>query len=387
MWERFSEGLFSDEIMRTVLVVDDELSILESFRMILKDNYRVLVAPDGLKALEILRNEYVNLVILDITMPGISGLDVLSEIRKAHNGIEVIMVTATKTVKTAIEAMKLGASDYIIKPFDVEEIKLIIDKTIRSGELVHEVAYLRSEINKHFEFNNIIGQSPAMSQIFDTIKRVAKGDSPVLITGESGTGKELIARAIHLQSPRRNKPFVAVSCPNLPDTLLESELFGHEKGAFTSATDKKVGRFELAYGGTIFLDEISVMSLSNQAKLLRVLQEYEFERVGGGIKIISIDVRLLAATNIDLTNAISEGTFREDLFYRINVVPMYLSPLRERKEDIPLLIEYYFQKYKREVKEGKNSQGIMFLRLLRGMKELSEPRIIVNVAKGTLFIG
>ena len=297
------------------------------------------------------------------------------------------MVTATKTVKTAIEAMKLGASDYIIKPFDVEEIKLIIDKTIRSGELVHEVAYLRSEINKHFEFNNIIGQSPAMSQIFDTIKRVAKGDSPVLITGESGTGKELIARAIHLQSPRRNKPFVAVSCPNLPDTLLESELFGHEKGAFTSATDKKVGRFELAYGGTIFLDEISVMSLSNQAKLLRVLQEYEFERVGGGIKIISIDVRLLAATNIDLTNAISEGTFREDLFYRINVVPMYLSPLRERKEDIPLLIEYYFQKYKREVKEGKNSQGIMFLQLLRRMKELSEPRIIVNVVKGTLFIG
>jgi len=229
--------------MRTILVVDDELSILESFRMILKEDYRVLTAIDGLKALEILRNECVNLVILDIMLPGMSGLEVLSEIRKINNDVEVIMVTAIKAVKTAIEAMKLGASDYIIKPFDVEEIKLVIDKTLRSGELAHEVAYLRSELNKNFEFNNIVGQSPAMRQIFDTIIRVAKGDSPVLITGESGTGKELIARAIHLQSPRKNKPFVAVSCPNLPDNLLESELFGHEKGSFTNATDKKIGRF------------------------------------------------------------------------------------------------------------------------------------------------
>src|SRR3989337_27274 len=196
--------------MRTILVVDDELSILESFRMILKENYRVLTALDGVKALEILRNECVNLVILDIMLPGMSGLEVLSEIRKRDKDVAVIMVTAIKAVKTAIEAMKLGASDYIIKPFDVEEIKFVIDKTLRSGELAHEVVYLRAELNK------IVGQSPAMRQIFDTIIRVARGDSPVLITGESGTGKELIARAIHLQSPRKNKPFVTVSCPNLP---------------------------------------------------------------------------------------------------------------------------------------------------------------------------
>ncbi len=335
--------------MRTILVVDDELSILESFRMILKEKYRVLAALDGVKALEILRNECVNLVILDIMLPGMSGLEVLSEIRKIDNDVEVIMVTAVKAVKTAIEAMKLGAADYIIKPFDVEEIKFVIDKTLRSGELAHEVAYLRAELNKNFEFNNIVGQSPAMRQIFDTIIRVARGDSPVLITGESGTGKELIVRAIHLQSPRKNRPFVAVSCPNLPDNLLESELFGHEKGSFTNATDKKIGRFELANGGTIFLDEISEMSLSNQAKLLRVLQEYEFVRVGG-TKTISIDVRLIASTNTDLKTAISKGTFREDLFYRINVVPLDVPALRNRKEDIPFLINHYFQKFKEELR-------------------------------------
>lgn len=334
--------------MKTILVVDDELSVLESFRMILKENYRILTATDGAKALETLRNECVNVVILDIMLPGMSGLEVLHKIKKAYKGVEVIMVTAVKALKTAIEAMKLGASDYIIKPFDVEEIKLVIDKALRSGELLHEVKYLRDELNKNYEFNNIIGQSRPMRQVFDTIIRVAKGDSPVLITGESGTGKELIARAIHLQSSRRNKPFVAVSCPNLPDNLLESELFGHEKGSFTSASDKKIGRFELANNGTVFLDEISEMSLSNQAKLLRVLQEYEFVRVGG-TKTISIDVRLIASTNIDLKTAITKGTFREDLFYRINVVPLNVPALRDRREDIPFLVRHYFQKYKEEI--------------------------------------
>lgn len=334
--------------MKTILVVDDELGIIESFRMILKEDYRVLTAIDGLKALEVLRNECVNLVILDIMLPGMSGLEVLSEIRKIDKDVAVIMVTAVKAVTTAIEAMKLGASDYIIKPFDVEEIKLVINKTLRSGELAHEVAYLRAELNKNFEFNNIVGQSPVMRQIFDTIIRVAKGDSPALITGESGTGKELIARAIHLQSPRKNKPFVAVSCPNLPENLLESELFGHEKGSFTSATDKKIGRFELANGGTIFLDEISEMNLSNQSKLLRVLQEYEFVRVGG-TKTISIDVRLIASTNINLKTAITKGTFREDLYYRINVVPLDVPALRNRREDISFLVKHYFQKYKEEL--------------------------------------
>lgn len=334
--------------MKTILVVDDEPGILESFKMILKDNYRVLTASDGLKALEILNKEIVHLIILDLIMPGMHGVDVLKEVNKAYSDVDVIVVTAIKTVQTAIDAMKSGASDYIIKPFDIEEIKLIIEKTLQSRDLSQEVTYLRSEVNKNFEFSNIIGNSQPMKQIFDTIIRVAKSNTPVLLRGESGTGKELIARAIHLQSQRKIKPFVAVSCPNLHDNLLENELFGHEKGAFTNATEKKTGRFELANGGTIFLDEISEMSLSNQAKLLRVLQEYEFIRIGG-TKTISIDVRLIAATNVDLKSAITKGLFREDLFYRINVVPIDLPPVRERKEDIPSLIDHYFQKYKVEL--------------------------------------
>lgn len=371
--------------MKTILVVDDELSVLESFRMILKENYRILTATDGAKALETLRNECVNVVILDIMLPGMSGLEVLHKIKKAYKGVEVIMVTAVKALKTAIEAMKLGASDYIIKPFDVEEIKLVIDKTIRSGELLHEVKYLRDELNKNYEFNNIIGQSRPMRQVFDTIIRVAKGDSPVLITGESGTGKELIARAIHLQSSRRNKPFVAVSCPNLPDNLLESELFGHEKGSFTSASDKKIGRFELANNGTVFLDEISEMSLSNQAKLLRVLQEYEFVRVGG-TKTISIDVRLIASTNIDLKTAITKGTFREDLFYRINVVPLNVPALRDRREDIPFLVRHYFQKYKEEIYSKTKKIQPTAMKLLENYYWPGNVRELKNVIERVLTL-
>ncbi len=334
--------------MKTVLIVDDEIGILESFRMMLKDNYRVLTAVDGQSALEILRNEHVHLTILDVAMPGISGLDVLKEITRLYHDTDVIVVTAITTVNTAIEAMKLGASDYVIKPFDAGEIKLIIDKTVSTRELNQEVAYLRSEINKNFEHTNIVGRSPAIQQAFDALSKVARVNSPVLITGESGTGKELFARAIHLQSPRRTKPFVTVSCPNLPDTLLESELFGHERGAFTNAMERKIGHFELANGGTIFLDEISEMSLSNQSKLLRVLQEYEIVRLGG-TKTISIDVRIIAATNVDLKSAIAGGAFREDLFYRLNVIPVRLPTLRERKEDVPVLIHHYFQKYKKEL--------------------------------------
>lgn len=371
--------------MKTILIVDDELSILESFRMILKDNYRILAATDGAKALEILRNEYVNVVILDIMLPGMSGLEVLHKIKKAYKGVGVVMVTAVKALKTAIEAMKLGASDYIIKPFDVEEMKLVIDKTLRSGELFHEVEYLRAELNKNYEFNNIVGQSRPMRQVFDTIIRVAKGDSPVLITGESGTGKELIARAIHLQSSRRNKPFVAVSCPNLPDNLLESELFGHEKGSFTSASDKKIGRFEMANNGTVFLDEISEMSLSNQAKLLRVLQEYEFVRVGG-TKTISIDVRLIASTNIDLKTAITKGTFREDLFYRINVVPLNVPALRDRREDIPFLVRYYFQKYKEEIYSKTKKIQPSVMKLLENYHWPGNIRELKNVIERVLTL-
>ena len=340
--------------MKTVLVVDDETGILESFRMMLKDNYRVLTAVDGQRALEILHHEHVHLTILDIAMPGIPGLDVLKEITRLYHDVDVIVVTAITTVNTAIEAMKSGASDYVMKPFDVGDIKLIIDKTISTRELSREVAFLRTEVNKEFEQTNIVGQSPAIQEVFNALSKVARVNSPVLITGESGTGKELFARAIHLQSSRRTKPFVTVSCPNLPDTLLDSELFGHERGAFTNATERKIGHFELASGGTIFLDEISEMSLSNQSKLLRVLQEYEIVRVGG-TKTISVDVRIIAATNVDLKSAITRGAFREDLFYRLNVIPVRLPALRERKEDVSVLIHYYFQKYKKELHARVNA--------------------------------
>lgn len=333
--------------MRTILIVDDEQTILESFRVILKDNYRVLTANSGEKAFKVLDEELPDLMILDLKMPGMSGMEVLQKVSQSFPGLPVIIVTATKDIKSVIEAMKLGATDFVVKPFDVDEIKLLIDKTLRSKQLASEVSYLRSEVNKNYGFNEIIGQSKAIRDVLDTVERVAKGDVTVLVQGESGTGKELIARRIHMQSSRHDKPFIAVHCPALPEHLLESELFGHEKGSFTSASERRLGRFELANTGTIFLDEISEMNLSTQGKILRVLQEHEFERVGG-TRTIKVDVRVLVATNKNLKDEIFKGTFREDLYYRINVVPICLPSLRERKEDIPLLVKIFINMFRRD---------------------------------------
>ncbi|MBI4008352.1 MAG: sigma-54-dependent Fis family transcriptional regulator [Planctomycetes bacterium] len=333
--------------MRTILIVDDEQTILESFRIILKDNYRVLTANSGEKAFKVLDEELPDLMILDLKMPGMGGMEVLQKVSQSFPGLPVIIVTATKDIKSVIEAMKLGATDFVVKPFDVDEIKLLIDKTLRSKQLASEVSYLRSEVNKNYGFNEIIGQSMAIKGILDTVERVAKGDTTVLVQGESGTGKELIARRIHMQSPRQDKPFIAVHCPALPEHLLESELFGHEKGSFTSASERKLGRFELANTGTIFLDEISEMNLSTQGKILRVLQEHEFERVGG-TRTIKVDARVIVASNKNLKDEISKGTFREDLYYRVNVVPICLPPLRERKEDIPLLVKNFINTFCRD---------------------------------------
>lgn len=333
--------------MRTILIVDDEQTVLESFRIILKDNYRVTTANNGEKALKALDEELPDLMILDLKMPGMSGMEVLQKVSQSFPGLPVIIVTATKDIKSVIEAMKLGATDFVVKPFDVDEIKLLIDKTLRSKQLASEVSYLRSEVNKNFGFNEIIGESRSLNGVLDTVERVAKGDVTVLVQGESGTGKELIARRIHMRSPRQDKPFIAVHCPALPEHLLESELLGHEKGSFTSASERRIGRFEMAHTGTIFLDEISEMNLSTQGKILRVLQEHEFERVGG-TRTIKVDVRVIAATNKNLKDEISKGTFREDLYYRINVVPIYLPPLRERKEDIPLLVENFINMFRKD---------------------------------------
>ncbi len=330
--------------MRTVLIVDEDTGMHESFRVIFCNTYRVLTAVSGEVAIEILQHESVDVVMLDLAT---TGLDVLKEIERASYGGDIIMITTIKTINEAFEAIRLGAADYIIKPLVVEEIKPTVDRLFRAKERSREMANLRSELELNIEFNNIIGQCPAMQHVFSLIIRAARGNLPILITGESGTGKELVAGAIHGKSRRNARPFVVVSCPNLSDTLLESELFGHEKGSFTNATDKKIGRFEQAHGGTLFLDEISEMGISNQAKLLRVLQEYEFLRVGG-VKTVNVDVRIVAATNVNLKTAIAKGTFRADLFYRINVVPIHIPPLRERREDLPHLVNYFILKCQKE---------------------------------------
>ncbi len=335
--------------METLLVVDDEYSARESFRIIFKDRYKVILAEDGEKALKILEEEPVDVMILDILMPDMDGLEVLKRIQRMENKPIVIVVTAVRSIKTAVEAMKLGAYDYITKPFDVDEMRLVVSKAIENHILKKEVNFLRDEVKKAYSFHNIIGKSKVMEEVFETIAKVMDTDSTVLIQGESGTGKELVARAIHYEGKRKRFPFVAVHCAALPDTLMESELFGHEKGAFTGATERRIGRFELAHRGTLFLDEVSEMSVNVQSKLLRVLEEKEFMRVGG-TKPVKVDVRVITATNQDLEKKVKEGTFREDLYYRINVVPIYIPPLRERKEDIPLLVEHFLKKFTREVK-------------------------------------
>ena len=333
---------------RKVLVVDDDLGGREALRMILKDTYEVISAENGTAALKAFGDQKVDTVILDIVMPDIDGIEVLRRMKEEDSLIPVIMVTATQSVKTAVDAMKLGAYDYITKPYDMNEIKLVVEKAMQNQAMMNELTYLRSEVKKTYGFENIIGNSAPMRVVFEVIQKVKDTDSTVLIMGESGTGKELIARAVHFSGVRKDKPFIAVHCAAIPSTLLESELFGHERGAFTGADQRKLGKFELADTGTIFLDEIGEMDPAIQAKMLRVLQEQEINRVGG-TKPIKIDVRILAATNLDLKKAVQEGKFREDLYYRINVVPILVPPLRERKEDIPALANFFFDKYKREL--------------------------------------
>jgi two-component system NtrC family response regulator len=306
------------------------------------ENYQVVTATRGLQGIELAKKNDFSLVILDLKMPDMDGIEVLTEIKKINPSLPVIMITAHGTIDTAIEAMKIGATDYITKPFKLDEIKLQIKKSLHLSNLENQVDFLRQELGK--KYGKMVGQSDAMKEVAFLIQQVAKTGATVLITGESGTGKEVVAVEIHKASNRVDKPFVAVNCAALPEQLLESELFGHEKGAFTGATSKKKGRFEIADTGTIFLDEIGEMPISMQAKLLRVLQERCFERVGG-TETIDVDVRVIATTNLDLANAISHGTFREDLYYRLNVMRISMPPLRSRKEDIPLLVNHFLKKF------------------------------------------
>ncbi|MFH1710021.1 MAG: sigma-54 dependent transcriptional regulator [bacterium] len=330
-----------------ILIVEDEKSVREALSFSLSDDYNLFLASDGKKALEIVSERNIDLALLDIRLPEINGMDVLKQIKDKDAGIEVIMLTAIRTVDSAVTAMKLGAYDYIIKPFDIKELMILIEKALEKRSLEQENIYLKNELEKTGGFEKIIGKSARMREIFKLIKNVSRGDATVLITGESGTGKELVARAIHNQSKRAKKLFVPVNCAAIPENLLESELFGYEKGAFTGAFERHLGKFEIANGGTIFLDEISTMPMPMQAKLLRVLQERVIDRVGGTNQI-EINVRVISATNTDLKHEVDDRKFRGDLFYRLNVIPMIIPPLRERPEDIPLLVSHFLDKYNKE---------------------------------------
>jgi two-component system response regulator AtoC len=326
-----------------VLVVDDEEIVRESLSgWLAKDGYTLDTAPDGQAALEKLRSSPWSILLVDLKMPGMDGLQVLEAAKQIQPDVAVVIMTAYATVDTAVSAMKMGAYDYLVKPFDPEELSLMMVKIVAQQALVRENVLLRKVLKREYHFRDLISKNPAMHKIFELARSAARSQSTVLVLGESGTGKELLSRAIHAESPRHDEPFVAVSCAALTETLLESELFGHEKGSFTGAVTRRKGKFETANRGTLFLDEIGDISAKLQLDFLRVLEERRFMRVGGS-ESIEVDVRIIAATNRDLKKAVEGGDFREDLFYRLNVIPITLPPLRDRREDIPLLVEHFLE--------------------------------------------
>ena len=344
--------------METVLIVDDEKNYPPILSAVLEEEgYETLTASSGLEALGILESADVDLVLTDMKMPGMDGIELLEKIKSLHPDLPIIMMTAHGTVDKAVEAMQKGAYSYVLKPFDNTRLVLYVEKAISMYQVMKENRRLRSAVESQYKFDNIIGKSKAMQGVFDTITKVAPSSATVLIEGESGTGKELVAKAIHFNSPRHDKPFIPVNCSAFVETLLESELFGHEKGAFTGANAMKKGRFELSDGGTLFLDEIGELPQNLQVKLLRVLQEKYIERVGG-TKPIAINIRLIAATNKTLEDEILKGNFREDLYYRLNVVRIAIPSLRERPEDIRPLIDHFIKKYADERKSDIPIKGV-----------------------------
>jgi len=328
----------------TILLIDDDSNLNRVTQFQLEEhNYAVTTALNGREGLQKFRQQSPHIIITDLQMPEMSGMELIQEIRKIDKNVIIIVITAYGSVDNAVKACKIGADEYITKPFGIEELIFIIEKTLRFREILIQNQYLKSEIKEKYDFENIIGTSLEMKEIFHLIEQVAPTDSTVLIVGETGTGKELIARAIHNKSLRKDKNFVPVNCAAIPDTLIESELFGHVKGAFTGTLKDRTGKFQLAHRGTIFLDEIGDLNYEVQAKLLRTLQEHEIERVGES-RPVKVDVRIIAATNRNLEKLINEKKFREDLYYRINVIPVSIPPLRERKSDIPLLLEHFNRK-------------------------------------------
>ncbi len=341
--------------MLRILIVDDEPQIRRILSVLLSDNgFEVAEAESGDQALAVAEKFRPDIALLDINMLGMDGLAILRALLKIHSKLDCIMMTAYGTIRSAVEAMKSGAFDYLAKPFDNDELLLIINRALEMRKLSREVEELRNELSSRYGFNEIIGISPKLQAIFRTMAKVAPVDATVLIEGGSGTGKELVARAIHRRSNRSSKPFVAVNCGAIPQSLFEAELFGHERGAFTDAREARVGRFEQAQGGTLFLDEVGELPLEAQVKLLRVLQDREVIRLGGRSPI-KIDVRIIAATNVDLQTAVESGKFREDLYWRLNVVKLMMPSLRDRREDIPLIIDHMFERFNRELGLGVKS--------------------------------
>jgi DNA-binding NtrC family response regulator len=331
--------------MDNILIIDDEKSLLDLLSVVFKkEGYGVRTALSAAKAFEALDREDIDLVVTDIKMPETDGMDVLKRVRESRPDVPVVMITAYGSVQQAVEALKAGALDYVVKPFDVEELKIIVARGLAERRLRQENIRLKRDLKERYSFENMIGKSRSMQEIYTLIEKVAGTDSTVLVTGESGTGKEMAARAIHFQGGRRDNQFVSINCAALPENLLESELFGHTKGSFTGAVADKKGMFEVAQRGTLFLDEVAEMSPWTQVKLLRALQERKVRRVGG-TEEISVDVRIIAATNQDLKKRIQEGKFREELFYRLNVISFDMPPLRKRTEDIPLLVTHFLQKH------------------------------------------
>ena len=373
---------------KKILVVDDD----ESLRRVIEYNiseegYEVLACDSGVKALEIFKKHEIDLVITDLQMPDMGGIELIKQIRAIAPGAIVIVITAFGTVDTAVESMKLGAFEYITKPFNREELKIIVKKALEVGDLMIENRYLKEMVREKFSFENMIGSSPKMEVIYTSASQVAKSDATVLILGESGTGKELLARGIHMNSQRKNKPFVAINCGALPENLIESELFGHKKGAFTGALADKKGKFELADGGTLFLDEVAEIKPHLQVTLLRVLQEGIVDKIGG-TEPLNVDVRIVAATNRDIEKDVTDGRFREDLYYRLCVVPLKIPPLRERKDDIPLLTDYFLSKYATKTGLDKHKIDSKAMKTLidykwpgnvRELENLIERMIVMNL--------
>lgn len=370
-----------------VLVVDDEESVRALLSLVLrKAGFYILEAFDGNMALEVAKREMPEVIIMDIRMPKMDGMSAFRVIRQEHLNAAVVLMTAFAEVNAAVEAMKLGAFDYIIKPFNIEEVKLVISRAMESRRLVYEANLLRQELSSVYRWDGGLTNSPVMKRIYATAARVAMTPATVLITGESGTGKELMVNMIHYNSHRAQGPLIKVNCSALPEALLESELFGHEKGAFTNAVNRRLGRFELADKGTLFLDEIGEMPLSVQVKLLRVLQEHEFERVGGN-ETLKTDIRIIAATNRSLPDMVAKGTFREDLYYRLAVVTIQMPHLRERREDIRMLARLFLQKYAQEVDREVEDFDSETLEILDNYRWPGNVRELSNVIEYAVIMG